>query len=109
MKVYHRTLVEALNQTMGICKSAVLLATMLISTFCPCLLAEPTESATYVRDRELTSEERGAVCYLVPMIKLIANPHQYNNKIVAVEGFLHVQFEDQHLYLCKDFGDHLMS
>ena len=108
---YYQTLVGVLNQTMGICKKAVLLATMLISTFCPCLLAEPTEPterATYVRDRELTSEERGALFPLVPMIKLIANPHQYNNKIITVQGFLHVQFEDQKLYLCKDFGDHLM-
>ena len=45
----------------------------------------------------------------VSMINLIATPEKYHGKKVMVEGFLHVQFEDNVIYMHKDDGDYLMG
>lgn len=45
----------------------------------------------------------------VSLLKLIATPEKYSGKLVAVEGYLHVKFEDSVLYLTKDHADRLMG
>ncbi len=43
----------------------------------------------------------------VSLINLIASPEKYNSKIVRVEGYLHIKFEDCALYLSKSDADYL--
>ena len=43
----------------------------------------------------------------VSLISLIANPDKYDSKIVRVEGYLHIKFEDAALYLSKSDADYL--
>ena len=45
----------------------------------------------------------------VSMVALLANPEKYNGKKVRVTGFLHVQFEDNAIYLHKDDADYLIG
>ena len=53
----------------------------------------------------------GAVSQIenVSLIQLIANPQNYDGKIVRVSGFFHNKFEDCNLYLTKEDGDLLRS
>lgn len=41
------------------------------------------------------------------LIKLIANPVEFNGKNITISGFLHYQFEDSRLYLSKEDADYL--
>jgi hypothetical protein len=86
-----------------------LFSVTLVIICCQASFAGPEPAATYVRKRSFTADESRAACSIVSMMNLIATPHEYNNKIVAVTGFLHYRFEDKQLYFCRDFGDHLMS
>jgi hypothetical protein len=45
----------------------------------------------------------------VSLIQLLAAPEQYHGKLVRVQGFLHIKFEDHALYVSKDHADHLMG
>jgi hypothetical protein len=41
----------------------------------------------------------------VSLVSLIANPHQFDGKVVRVVGFLHLEFEGNGLYLHKEDCD----
>ena|SRR5438270_326678 len=43
----------------------------------------------------------------VSMVQLLANPARFQNKLIQVEGYLHVKFEDECLYLSKEDADYL--
>lgn len=43
----------------------------------------------------------------VSLINLIVNPEKYDLKMVRVEGYLHIKFEDSALYLSKSDADYL--
>jgi hypothetical protein len=43
----------------------------------------------------------------VSMVQLLASPAKFHNKLIQVEGYLHVQFEDERLYLSKEDADFL--
>lgn len=45
----------------------------------------------------------------VSFVSLLANPEKYDGKRVRISGFLHVQFEDNAIYLHKDDADHLIG
>lgn len=45
----------------------------------------------------------------VSIIRLIADPDAYDGKKIRVEGYLHIRFENNALYLSKEDGDHLMG
>ncbi len=45
----------------------------------------------------------------VSMIQLIANPERHDGKLVAVTGFLHLQFESDALYLHEDDYKHVIT
>jgi len=45
----------------------------------------------------------------VSLIRLIANPGEYDGKFVRVEGYLHNKFEDSALYISKDDADYLIG
>ena len=43
----------------------------------------------------------------VSMVQLLANPAKFHNQLIQVEGYLHVKFEDECLYLSKEDADYL--
>lgn len=43
----------------------------------------------------------------VSMVHLLANPTEFHGKLIQVEGYLHVKFEDECLYLSKEDADFL--
>jgi hypothetical protein len=45
----------------------------------------------------------------VSIYHLIANPEKYHNRLVTVEGFLHVKPEDSAIYASKDDADYLIG
>lgn len=45
----------------------------------------------------------------ISMIAVLANPDRYKGKGCRINGFLHLQFEDHHLYLSKEAADFLCS
>ena len=42
----------------------------------------------------------------VPLLRLLANPEQYDGKDIQLIGFLHLEFEGNALYLHKEDFDH---
>lgn len=45
----------------------------------------------------------------ISMISVLTNPDQYRGKRCRIQGFLHLQFEDNRLYFSKEFADYLSS
>lgn len=45
---------------------------------------------------------QGDSLYRVSIVKLLANPEKYHNRMVNVKGFLHHKFEDSKIYLTKE-------
>ncbi|MBK9204881.1 MAG: hypothetical protein IPL73_21115 [Candidatus Obscuribacter sp.] len=45
----------------------------------------------------------------ISMIAVLANPDRYKGKGCRINGFLHLQYEDQHLYVSKEAADFLCS
>lgn len=70
--------------------------------------AEPPNRNAFSQSREITTDEREALSHSVSLINLISTPEKYIGKLVAVEGFLHVQYEDERLYLTKEHAEHLI-
>src|SRR5579883_1942381 len=79
-------------------------------TFCSqqCM-AIPTSDPDFVQTRPFTQAEKMGSIATVSLINLIANPAQYKGKMLSVRGYLHVQYEDNRLYVCKDYGDYLIK
>ncbi len=45
---------------------------------------------------------QGDSLFRVSIVKLLANPEKYHNKLVVIKGFLHHRFEDSGIYLTKE-------
>jgi hypothetical protein len=43
------------------------------------------------------------------LVQILANRDKYDGKVVQVEGFLHVRFEDKAIYLSKESADYGMT
>ena len=43
------------------------------------------------------------------LVALLANPQHYHGRKIRVEGFMHVEFEGNAIYLSKDDADHLIT
>jgi hypothetical protein len=81
--------------------------TLVLSTIAIAVYA--TDAAQFSTSRTLTDVERQAVMKPVSLVALIATPVKYANRIVAVRGYLHIQPEDERLYLSREDGEHLIK
>ena len=61
------------------------------------------------RSRSVPPPARPATCARSPLVQLIADPEDFDGERVRVEGFLHVKFEDNALYLHREDADHLVG
>jgi hypothetical protein len=66
-------------------------------------------------NRPTTDESHGESLTVYPndeftpsFSQLMANSNRYHGKKIRLEGFLHVEFEGNAIYLCKDHADHLI-
>jgi hypothetical protein len=71
--------------------------------------AHATENGQFTADRQMTAVERKAAATPISLIRLIATPSKFSNQVVAVRGLLHVEPEDERLYLSREDGDHLIK
>ncbi|MBX9685341.1 MAG: hypothetical protein K2X27_01490 [Candidatus Obscuribacterales bacterium] len=87
-----------------------LLITYLVFALCIDQLAySKPQKESFVVSRNLTVAERIAGMSVVSMVKIISNPQNFAGKILAVRGFLHIEYEDNRLYLTQEHADHLMK
>lgn len=68
-----------------------------------------TANAEPVSARRLTPAEQTACLSTQSLVSVIANPDNFQGKVIAVEGFLHLKFEDSRLYICKEHADFLVT
>jgi len=80
-----------------------------IAVFTSPYLAGAQGGKNSIWSRELTALERKALTDKTPLVSLISIPEKYSGKSLAVEGYLHNEYEDQRLYLSKEAADHHMT
>lgn len=89
-------------------KLPLMLLLFLFSNMLP-VLGENGNVEGFTQSRKLLEDEEHPTLRAVSMIKLIATPEKYSGQVIPVEGYLHVQPEDQRLYLCKEHGEYLVD
>lgn len=62
-----------------------------------------------VENRDSDSLKPLVSIHPISMISVLTNPDQYKGKRCRINGYLHLEFEDHHLYFSKEFADHLAT
>jgi hypothetical protein len=73
------------------------------------LYGSSTMQAMPIENRDSASLEPLVSVYPISMISVLANPDLYKGKRCRISGYLHLEFEDHHLYFSKEFADHLAT
>jgi hypothetical protein len=73
----------------------------------PMLFAVTIQGASSIENQNDAHES--LLSKRVPMVALLANPGNFNNKQVCVDGILHSVYEDDTLYLNREMADALIK
>ncbi|MBL0189125.1 MAG: hypothetical protein IPP97_25705 [Candidatus Obscuribacter sp.] len=73
------------------------------------LYGSSTMQAMPIENSDSDSLEPLVSVYPISMISVLTNPDRYKGKRCRISGYLHLEFEDHHLYFSKEFADHLAT